>query len=70
MNILDGPHIMNTLDYSVTVTNLNPGLTYSFKVYIFHRLADVVVHQSQHSTKNLVKLDIIIKNISHFNSSQ
>ena len=32
MQILDGPHVMNTLDYSVTVTNLNPGLTYSFKV--------------------------------------
>ena len=32
MQILDGPHVIDTLDYSVTVTNLNPGLTYSFKV--------------------------------------
>ena len=34
MQILDGPHVMNTLDFSVTVTNLNPGLTYSFKVLV------------------------------------
>ena len=33
MNILDGPHFMNTLDYSAALTNLNPELTYSFKVY-------------------------------------
>ena len=32
MQTLDGPHVMNTLDYSTALTNLNPGLTYSFKV--------------------------------------
>ena len=33
MHILDGPHFMNTLDYSAALTNLNTELTYSFKVY-------------------------------------
>ena len=32
MQIHDGPHVMNTLDYSAALTNLIPGLTYSFKV--------------------------------------
>ena len=32
MQIRDGPHVMNTLDYSAALTNLIPGLTYSFKV--------------------------------------
>ena len=32
MQIVDGPHDEHTLEYSVTLTSLSPGLTYTFTV--------------------------------------
>lgn len=32
IQIADGPHDEHTLKYSVTLTSLSPGLTYTFKV--------------------------------------
>ena len=33
MQISDGPHHEQTLEYSIVLTNLSPGLTYLFKVW-------------------------------------
>ena len=33
MQISDGPHHELTLEYSIVLTNLRPGLTYLFKVW-------------------------------------
>ena len=33
MQVVDGPHIELTLEYSIVLSNLSPGLTYLFKVW-------------------------------------
>ena len=33
IQIVDGPHHEQTLEYSIVLTNLSPGLTYIFKVW-------------------------------------
>ena len=33
IQVVDGPHHEQTLEYSVVLTNLSPGLTYIFKVW-------------------------------------
>ena len=51
IQVVDGPHHEQTLEYSIVLTNLSPGLTYIFKVWCIANNVKLGHEMSVYTTK-------------------